>query len=495
MQQLSTDIFRPSMHFSPPFGWMNDPNGLVYINQEYHLFYQYYPYGNKWGPMHWGHAVSADLLRWQHLPPALVPDDTGMCFSGSAVIDWHNASGLFDDQTQPGIMAFYTACIAPTDGTDGIQMQSLAYSKDGGLAWEKLAQNPILANPGLKDFRDPKVIWHPQSKAWIMVVTEGQAIGFYRSLDLKNWEKTSLFGEDQGAHDALPWECPDLFPIQLEGSDKTYWALIVGVQGGSYAGGSGTQYFIGHFDGFEFTNQHDKDQVLWLDYGRDYYAAQTWADVTDGTRVAIAWMNNWQYANEVPTQSWRGAMSAPRTLTLDETSNGLRLLSRLPKEWSLDTLSRPLQSTSLRAGESHPITASHLAGVLSAQIELTFDTKIELRPFGNQSLVYTILRSKEGYHITTTRIVAEKGEPNYEDTFAHQTSLTLPTQEQLQLTALIDHSSCELLLQNGEFCLTDLAFDKNMSSFEVTCLDGHCHLSQLSFCQPNTIQSPAVRLA
>ena len=316
MQQLARDIFRPQFHFTPPYGWMNDPNGLVFINGEYHLCYQYFPYGNKWGPMHWGHAVSKDLHSWYHLPPALVPDDTGMCFSGSAVVDWRNASGLFDGCEQPGVLAFYTSCIAPTDGTDGIQNQSLAFSKDGGFSYEKVAQNPVIENPGIPDFRDPKVIWHEESQHWVMVVTEGQENGFYRSKDLQGWEKTSVFGQNEGAHDALPWECPDLFPIHLEGSNENYWVLIVGVQGGSYAGGSGTQYFIGQFDGLAFANHHSAEDILWMDFGRDYYAAQTWSDTQPNERVAIAWMSNWQYANEVPTQHWRSAMSVPRQLTL-----------------------------------------------------------------------------------------------------------------------------------------------------------------------------------
>lgn len=495
MQQLAKDIFRPTMHFTPPFGWMNDPNGLVYINEEYHLFYQYYPYGNKWGPMHWGHAVSSDLMNWEHLPPALIPDETGMCFSGSAVVDWRNSSGLFSTNSQPGVMAFYTACIAPTDGTDGVQMQSLAYSQDGGFSWKKLNQNPILPNPGIKDFRDPKVIWHEQTQHWIMVVTEGQEIGFYRSKDLKQWEKTSTFGKDDGAHNPLPWECPDLFPITLKGCDKIYWILIVGVQGGSFAGGSGTQYFIGHFDGERFINHHDKEVVLWMDYGRDYYAAQTWSDVTDGSRVAIAWMSNWQYANEVPTQSWRSAMSTPRSLILTETLSGLRLTSHLPKEWAIPVIPHEIQGKTLHQGQKIQVTPSYNAGILSGELNMKIGSTVQLTPFGNQNLKYNIIRSDSGYHLTTMRTIDEQGEPKYQETFAHEMVLALPQSDSLTLTAIIDRCSCELLLQNGEFCITDLSFSQEIQGIDITCLEGTSTFIALSFCSSQNIKHPIIKAA
>ncbi|RQW62527.1 glycoside hydrolase family 32 protein [Vibrio viridaestus] len=495
MKQLTKDIFRPEIHFTPPFGWMNDPNGLVYINEEYHLFYQYYPYGNKWGPMHWGHAVSSDLLHWEHLPPALVPDETGMCFSGSAVIDWQNTSSLFDNNTQPGIIAFYTACIAPTDGTDGTQMQNLAYSEDGGFSWKKYQKNPILPNFGLKDFRDPKVIWHEPTQYWVMVVTEGQEIGFYRSRDLKKWSKTSSFGKYDGAHDSLPWECPDLFPINIEGDNHLYWILIVGVQGGSFAGGSGTQYFIGQFDGEYFINHHNPDTVLWLDYGRDYYAAQTWSDVTDGSRIAIAWMSNWQYANEVPTLSWRSAMSSPRRLKLTHTSSGLRLTHTLPKEWTIKNTPHSAQGINLVQKQNVLITPSYTAGILSTALYMEIGTIIQCKPFGNDSLFYTINRTPDGYQIITTRSIAEMGEQKYSDTFEHEIALVLPQAEFLTLTAVIDRCSSELLLQDGEFCLTDLSFDQMVNGFEMICLKGQVTINELSFCSANNISNIITKAA
>ncbi|ANS87816.1 Fructan beta-fructosidase [Vibrio scophthalmi] len=481
MQQLTKDIFRPAMHFTPPFGWMNDPNGLVYVNNEYHLFYQFYPYANKWGPMHWGHAVSADLRNWQHLPPALVPDEKGMCFSGSAVVDWRNTSGLFDNEAQPGVLAFYTACIAHDNGRDSEQMQSLAYSKDGGFSWNKLADNPILPNPGLKDFRDPKVIWHEQSQYWVMVVTEGQEVGFYRSKDLNQWEKTANFGSNEGKHDEMPWECPDLFPIQLEGSDVCYWVLIVGVQRCSHAGGSGTQYFIGQFDGERFTNHHDAETVLWLDYGRDYYAAQTWSDVTDGSRTSIAWMSNWLYANDVPTQAWRSAMSVPRDLKLSQTQSGLRLLSSLPKQWLKPQSSTAVQEKALGTGDSLFITQDYQAGVINGELVLSKGTTITLAPLGNECLIYTLQRLEEGYRITSNRTIDVEGEENYQNAFCHEVNLDMPETESIQFTAVIDRCSSELLLQDGEFCITDLSFAVDVSGFQFRCLEGEVTVTNLSF--------------
>ena len=487
MQSLAIDLFRPTMHFTPPFGWMNDPNGLVYINDEYHLFYQFFPYANKWGPMHWGHAVSSDLLKWQHLPPALVPDDTGMCFSGSAVMDWQNMSGLFDENTQPGVLAFYTACLTHDDGRDSEQMQSLAYSKDGGFSWNKLSRNPILANPGLQDFRDPKVIWHEQSQHWIMVVTEGQQVGFYRSKDLTDWAKTSSFGLSEGIHDEMAWECPDLFPIQLQDSTDVYWVLIVGVQRCSYAGGSGTQYFIGQFDGETFTNHHDAQTILWLDYGRDYYAAQTWSDVTDGSRTSVAWMSNWLYANEVPTLAWRSAMSVPRDLKLAHTQSGLRLLSSLPERWNKQQASVLVQDNVISSGKDLVVTPEYQSGVLDAEFVLHPGTVITLSPLGNDFLVYTLEREEGGYQLTSHRRIDVTGEQNYQEHFSHQVSVTIPDSASLQMTAVIDRCSSELLLQQGEFCITDLSFTKEVSGFVLRCLEGELLVTKLSFVEHDSL--------
>ncbi|SPJ33536.1 glycoside hydrolase family 32 protein [Kushneria phyllosphaerae] len=327
---------RPMRHFTPPQGWMNDPNGLVYHDGEYHLFYQYHPNSLVWGPMHWGHAVSRDLCHWQHLPVALTPDDDGMCFSGSAVVDRHDASGLFNGGE--GLVAFYTAHRFMGDDEEHYeQEQHLAWSRDNGRSWHKYAGNPIIAPPGFCDFRDPKVIYHAPSGRWVMVLACGQHIRFYTSANLLDWQLASEFGDGQGCHTDGPWECPDLFELPLEGdqAEASRWILVVGVgidhEGPQDTLGSFTQYFIGHFDGERFHNDYPDEPLLLMDQGRDFYAVQSFSDVPD-RRLAIAWLNNWQYAGHTPEAGWRGAMTLPRTLHLVATDQGVRLHQRFADE-------------------------------------------------------------------------------------------------------------------------------------------------------------------
>ena len=466
MQQLAKDPFRPTLHFTPPFGWMNDPNGLVYVNNEYHLFYQYFPYANKWGPMHWGHAVSADLRNWQHLPPALVPDEKGMCFSGSAVVDWRNTSGLFDNEAQPGVLAFYTACIAHDEGRDSEQMQSLAYSKDGGFSWNKLTDNPILPNPGLKDFRDPKVIWHEQSQHWVMVVTEGQEIGFYRSKDLKQWEKTSIFGLKEGKHDEMPWECPDLFPIQLEGSDACYWVLIVGVQRCSHAGGSGTQYFIGDFDGEKFTTE--QEGIKWVDWGTDNYAGVTYnvlpedyygelyANDPKDQRIFMGWMNNWTYARDTPTEKWRGAATVPRKLSLKKFGNDYELFN-YPIE-ALDGLLESAKEDTIEITENgngaitnENFNQSDIRFVTSAK-----DFGLSFRNTKNDML--ELRMNKETRLFTLDR--ANSGQTDFEKDFSTIQKMPLPNlpDEEIEVRIVMDHSSIEIFINEGQYVMTAQIF-------------------------------------
>lgn len=247
-----TENHRPQFHFSPEANWMNDPNGMVYYENEYHLFYQYYPDSTVWGPMHWGHAISTDLVHWEHLPIALYPDELGLIFSGSAVVDWNNTSG-FGVDGKPPLVAIYSYHSMEIDksGADDFQTQGIAYSNDKGRTWTKYDANPVIANPGIRDFRDPKVIWHEESQEWIMAVAALDHLMIYGSKDLKSWNLHSRFGKEIGNHDGV-WECPDLFPIQSD-DGKEYWVLIQNMGIGNPNGGSGTQYFIGQFDGKEYT--------------------------------------------------------------------------------------------------------------------------------------------------------------------------------------------------------------------------------------------------
>ena len=243
---------RPQFHFSPESKWMNDPNGMVYYDGEYHLFYQYYPDSTVWGPMHWGHAVSRDLVHWEHLPTALYPDSLGYIFSGSALVDWNNTSG-FGKDGQPPLIAIFTHHdpVGEKAGRNDFQYQSIAYSNDKGRTWTKYEGNPVVPNPGIRDFRDPKVIWDKDSEQWIMVFAAWDHVKFYASPNLKDWTHLSDFGKAWGSHAGV-WECPDLFPMQVEGSATQKWVLLLSINPGSVNGGSGTQYFVGDFDGKDF---------------------------------------------------------------------------------------------------------------------------------------------------------------------------------------------------------------------------------------------------
>lgn len=323
--------FRPQFHFSPEKNWMNDPNGLVYYDGEYHLFYQYNPEGDTWGHMSWGHAVSKDLVRWEHLPVALREENGVMIFSGSAVVDHQNTSG-FGKDGKPPMVAIYTG------HGRGKQTQNLAFSNDRGRTWTKYEGNPVI-DIGSPEFRDPKVTWHKPSSKWVMVVArpDQRKVLFYGSPDLKRWEQLGEFG-GQGAVQGI-WECPDLFELTVANADGTdsgrkRWVLVVNINGGTPAGGSGCQYFVGDFDGRTFTNDNPKDVKLWADYGPDFYAAQSFANLPTepARRVWIAWMSNWRYAADEPTKPWRTAQSLPRELMLVQTPLGIRLAQKPVRE-------------------------------------------------------------------------------------------------------------------------------------------------------------------
>ena len=313
--------WRPQLHFAPRKGWINDPNGMIYHKGVYHLFFQHYPNGNQWGPMHWGHATSRDLVTWEEQSIKLYPDSLGYIFSGSAVFDSLNTSGL-GTAANPPLVAIFTHHDPKTEKTNNtFQNQSIAYSLDNGDTWTKYPDNPVLKNPGIVDFRDPKVMWYAPRKQWIMTLATKDRITFYSSPNLLQWTKESEFGATQGAHGGV-WECPDLFPMTHAG--KTHWVLLVNLNPGGPNGGSATQYFIGDFDGETFTASHS--DTRWLDYGPDEYAGVTWSNT--GNRILfIGWMSNWDYANHLPTQSWRNAMTIARELTLRSIRDTLRIVS------------------------------------------------------------------------------------------------------------------------------------------------------------------------
>ena len=316
-ESLFGESFRPHLHFTPARNWINDPNGLLFYKGKYHLFYQHNPSGNLWGNMSWGHSVSTDLFHWEHLPVAIPCTDTEGIFSGSAVADINNTSG-FGSTENPPLVAIYT--VHQNDGTH--QAQHIAYSLDEGITWTKYQNNPVL-DLGMKDFRDPKVSWDAVNNRWLMVIAkpEEHKIAFFSSSNLKEWELLSDFGPLAATGGV--WECPDLFSLK-DNNGERQWILIVSLNPGGITGGSGTQYFIGQWDGKIFTT--DQKETLWLDHGRDNYAGVTFNGTEEDERIFLAWMSNWEYANDVPTHIWRGSMTIPRELAIISTGGTSKLV-------------------------------------------------------------------------------------------------------------------------------------------------------------------------
>ena len=436
--------FRPKFHFTPEKNWMNDPNGMVFYKGNYHLFYQYYPKDNVWGPMHWGHAVSKDLVHWERLPIALFPDELGYIFSGSAVVDWENTSG-FGTKENPPLVAIYT--YHDPDGekqeTDTFQTQGIAYSLDSGKTWIKYGDNPVLKNPGIRDFRDPKVIWHKQIKKWIMSLAVKNQVYFYSSENLKDWNLESQFGKDIGAHGGV-WECPDLFPLKdKNGNEK--WILIVSINPGAPQGGSGSQYFIGSFDGKEFTP--DDNKIRWLDYGADNYAGVTYSDIPeqDGRRIFIGWMSNWDYAQVVPTYSWRSAMTIPRELILRNNSDEYYIQSK-----PIFELQKLIKAPKTINGNSY-LSESSSYFIELKEID-SQDLVVEFKNDLNESFK---IQLKNGT-LSTDR--SEAGNSSFKPSFAalHEASINLDQLKNLKI--FVDNSSFEIFANDGELVMTELVF-------------------------------------
>ncbi|MDN2483369.1 glycoside hydrolase family 32 protein [Vibrio agarivorans] len=472
-----TEKYRPQIHMTPDSGWMNDPNGLVFFNGEYHQFYQYYPNDTVWGPMHWGHKVSRDLVHWRELEPALYPDESGMCFSGSAIVDWNNTSGLFESG-QPGLLAFYTSFLQPNqklmDGStfeNPIQQQSLAYSANG-IDWHKYRDGaPIIPARGNPDFRDPKVFWHEASKAYVMVVSCGQHIEFFRSTNLLDWQLISEFGYRHGAHSKGPWECPDLFELSLSGTEKSYWVLVVGIGEGAHCGGAGTQYFIGDFDGETFTNLNHPEKVLWLDFGRDYYATQSFSDIPaeDGRRIVSTWMSNHQYSLELPTESFRSSMTMPRELFLFESAEGLRVGQRFTKELA-SALSTDASDLTPENEQAISLYSQYSVMHLGCDIELDEEQVLHLGLYQDNAAFFEFQPVEGGLEVRTVRR-GEFGTERIDEHFPHDYRVVLPTHSSFSLEVLFDKGSIELLINNGEYSFTNLLYPNNTQASAVMSVD------------------------
>ncbi|GAA0853126.1 glycoside hydrolase family 32 protein [Aliiglaciecola litoralis] len=652
--ETATEQFRPKFHYTPPANWMNDPNGMVYYEGEYHLFYQYHPNSTVWGPMHWGHAVSTNLLDWQTLPIALYPDEQGTIFSGSAVIDWQNTSG-FGSIESPPMVAIYTYHdnIKNGLGKDDFQTQAIAYSLDKGRSWTKFHGNPVLNNPGIRDFRDPKVTWHEPSQRWIMVLAQQDHIGFYSSKNLRQWQPLSTFGEGVGSHGGV-WECPDLLRVKIEGTDEYKYILIVSLITGAPNGGSGTQYFVGDFDGERFllddefsknlqptpsyfpegmvfenfengfenwriegnafsdtpttggyegqnfvdgfvgkklansyhlgdgsvgsiTSQEFKirnnfinfyigggsdpkrtsvnlliddkivksqtgsdrevlsiaswdvreyigqtaqikiidnhtgswghiladhivfsdeaaheriEPAMWLDYGTDNYAGVTFSNIprSDGRHLFMGWVNNWTYANSLPTKKWRGAMTVPRELSLVKSQHGFRLSSKPASELSAQTttlLSQPQlvvhQSPLLLANSESLPTAAINHSRLTFNINASQTSQIELRYSNQLKEQLSITLDLKSRQLILDR--SQSGITDFNHHFANiQTAPLTDIEATMDIDILYDNSIVEIFVNGGSTVMTVLVFPNQsfdkieiMSSDEVTMTDLKLH--------------------
>lgn len=456
------ESYRPQYHFTPPTQWMNDPNGMVYFDGEYHLFYQHYPDSNVWGPMHWGHAVSTDMVHWEHLPIALYPDSLGYIFSGSAVVDWQNTTG-FGANDNPALVAIYTYHdpVGAREGRIDFQTQGIAYSLDNGRTWTKYAGNPVLPNPGIIDYRDPKVFWYDKDQSWRMILAVKDRVHIYASPDLIHWEMQSEFGAETGAHGGV-WECPDLFELTTDDGDSK-WVMLLSINPGGPQGGSATQYFIGDFDGVTFTPVDD--QIRWIDYGADNYAGVTWSDIPadDGRRLFIGWMSNWQYANVVPTYTWRSAMTIPRELILQKQEAGYLLQSKPVQELQALEVGQQAVGSDLKLTRAtQKITIDKVAQ----------GTKVRIKNAQGEMLVIAIA---DGQLIVDR---SNAGKSAFSEVFAAKHTAPLEAVVPVTLTLYLDRSSIEVFVNDGEVVMTDLVFPKQR--YESVQLSGPGQMKMVS---------------
>ena len=455
---IYSEPHRPQIHFSPLQKWMNDPNGMVFYNHQYHLFYQDYPDSTIWGPMHWGHATSKDLVHWKHHPIALYPDSLGYIFSGSAVVDYNNTSGFGKNGEIP-LVAIFTQhnSKAQKEGKIDFQNQSIAYSLDDGMTWTKYSDNPVLKNPGIMDFRDPKVMWYEREKKWIMTLATYDRVTFFSSKDLKGWTKESEFGKEVGAHGGV-WECPDLFTLNYQ--NKKIWILLVSINPGGPNKGSATQYFTGEFDGKKFIPL--QTDTRWIDYGPDDYAGVTWFNTSE-RKIFLGWMSNWQYATRVPTEKWRSAMTIPRDLGLEKIGDKYFITSQPVHEMSV---------IDDRRAELKKITTSNKeiakwAGKLSgpARLRLASDKiesfSITLSSEIGEQIVVGYDKAANNYYIDRTN----SGKVSFEKGFAGiHTVPRLSDKAGFDMVLVIDNASIELFADNGLSVMTEVFFPNSLFS-------------------------------
>ena len=442
--------FRPVYHHTPAYGWMNDPNGMFYKDGVYHLYFQYNPYGSVWANMHWGHSTSTDLMHWKFEGCAIVPDAWGAIFSGSCVVDHENTAGFGKE----AVVAFYTSAKSTPWGD--IQMQSMAYSLDNGKTFTKYEGNPILTSSE-KDFRDPKVFWYAPGKHWVMILAVGQHMEIYSSVNLKEWKKESEFGAMQGAHGGV-WECPDLVEIPVEGTREKKWVLICNLNPGGPFGGSAAQYFVGSFDGKKFVNE-SPTQTKWMDWGKDNYATVTWNNAPDGRCIALGWMSNWQYANNVPTRQYRSANTLARDLTLYREGQELYLKST-PSVEVKKARGKKVSIPSFRVSEKHEIVN------LFEEKQGAYEVEIVIQNTGASKIAFCLLNDKGEkvsmyYDLNRKQFVmdrSESGKIDFSKDFPAVTVAPVNVDKELTLRLFVDRSSIEAFGEDGKFVMTNLVF-------------------------------------
>jgi len=444
------ESFRPVYHHTPAYGWMNDPNGMFYKDGVYHLYFQYNPYGSVWGNMHWGHSTSTDLMHWKFEGCAIVPDAWGAIFSGSCVVDHENTAGFGKE----AVVAFYTSAKSTPWGD--IQMQSMAYSLDNGKTFTKYEENPILTSSE-KDFRDPKVFWYAPGKHWVMILAVGQHMEIYSSVNLKEWKKESEFGAMQGAHGGV-WECPDLVEIPVEGTREKKWVLICNLNPGGPFGGSAAQYFVGSFDGKKFVNE-SPTQTKWMDWGKDNYATVTWSNAPDGRCIALGWMSNWQYANNVPTRQYRSANTLARDLTLYREGQELYLKST-PSVEVKKARGKKVSIPSFKVSEKHEIVN------LFEEKQGAYEVEIVIQNAGASKIAFCLLNDKGEkvsmyYDLNRKQFVmdrSESGTVDFSKDFPAVTVAPVNVDKELTLRLFVDRSSIETFGEDGKFVMTNLVF-------------------------------------
>lgn len=475
--------YRPHYHYTAPKNWVNDPNGLVYLEGEYHLFYQYNPFGNKWGHMSWGHAISKDLKNWETLPVALQEFDNAdgsqtMIFSGCVVIDSMNSSGFFEKGVKNGMVAIFTSHI-DKKGQGQAQHQSIAYSADKGRTWKRYLNNPVL-DLGMKDFRDPNVLWYPEKQVWIMTVVKPleYTVQFYESKDLKKWSLLSEFGK-QGDMTKI-WECPSLVKVPVEGSNEQKWVLMVS-SGHRRKGYLAMQYFAGDFDGKTFISQK-QDEILYIDEGKDFYAAIPFNNLPKSQTkpIMIGWVNDWEYAGDIPTgDTWRGGFSVPRTLSLKKMPRGLRLVQQ------------PVAELKIHQKEAFSLKNKAISSKYEVPFKgEVFDLSLEIQPLQAQAVSLTFFQSKDEqttlrYDASMQELLLDRthsGVVNFSPKFPSIERVKVALKEgKLKIRLLADKSILEVFVQDGEQVMTEWVFPtKHEGGITLTTEGGNAKLNSLT---------------